>query len=654
MLKTKKSLWLLSLGAVVLVIGGTAIAYWLLVQRNRSIANAPAQLIPQDALLTASISTNPEQWQQLREYGTPETRAALDKQLTQIREQLLTVNGYNYEKDIQPWLGKKVTIAYLGLATPPIGSPQGQAPPPKTSYLPDIIVLPVENPAQARQLLEKTKSQKATQFFERTYKGVQIRETQKSNAENFSAAVLGRFFVVTNNPKTIERAIDTYQGAPSVASIPRYAEELEKLSSPDSFAQVYLNVPAAMALAAANSKRELSPEKVAAQQQGQGIATTVTLEPEGVRFQGVSWLKPNSSQKYRVENTSSRLSRRLPANTLLMLSGSNLARLWQDYVQGAETNPLTPIPPANLNAGLKATLDVDVEEDLLPWMEGEFSLALIPASPEALASPENRQFPPLGAGVVLMVEASDRNRAQATLQKLDAIMATRYQFQVGQTKLGNYPVVSWLSPLGGVSATHGWLEGNVVFLTLGAPITNAIVPQPPATLNQAPLFQQAVSAKPRPSNGQFFLDVERTINNGNLNLAKLPPEQKVLAKAVQAIGATGAINDQRTQRFDLFVQLKKTITPSASPRPSASITFPSTPSTPESPKATQSPTSSPALSESPKTTQTPSSSPALSESPKATQTPSSSPSPIASDSPKPAQTLPSPPTAPQSLPSTSP
>jgi hypothetical protein len=401
---------------------------------------------------------------------------------------------------------------------------------------------------------------------------------------------------------------------------------------------VYLNVPAAMALAAANSKRELSPEKVAAQQQGQGVATTVSLEPGGIRFQGVSWLKPNSEQKYRVENTSSRLSRRLPANTLLMLSGSNLARLWQDYVQGAETNPLTPIPPANLNAGLKATLDLDIEEDLLPWMGGEFSLALVPASPEALASPENRQFPPLGAGVVVMVEASDRNRAQATLQKLDAVMATRYQFQVGQTKLGNYPVVSWLSPLGGVSATHGWLEGNVVFLTLGAPITNAIVPQPPATLNQAPLFQQSVPAKPRPSNGQFFLDVERTINNGSLNLAKLPPEQKVLAKAVQAIGATGATNDQRTQRFDLFVQLKKTITPSASPRPSASITFPSSPSTPESPKASQSPPSSPALS----------------EPPKATQSPATSPSPTVSESPKATQTPPSQPHSPQSLPSTSP
>jgi hypothetical protein len=79
-------------------------------------------------------------------------------------------------------------------------------------------------------------------------------------------------------------------------------------------------------------------------------------------------------------------------------------------------------------------------------------------------------------------------------------------------------------------------------LTLGAPITDAIVPQPQATLNQTPLFQQAVPTKPNPNNGQFFLDVDRTINSGTLNLAQLlPPEQKMLARAIRALGATAQL-----------------------------------------------------------------------------------------------------------------
>ena len=614
MLKKKKPFLLLSLGAAVLLIGGGT-AYWLLVQRNRFLADAPAQLVPQDALVTASISTDSEQWLQLQKYGTPETKAALDKQLTQMRDSLLTANGYNYEQDIKPWLGKMVMIAYLPSGAPSAGTAQGQVPSTGIPFVkqPDLLVLPIEKPLQARQLLEKAKSQKATQFVERTYKGVQIRETQKSKSPNYSVAVLGRFFVVTNNPKITEHVIDCYKGAPSVAATPEYTQALGKINASKPFAQLYLNMPVFSAALAANSTRtalrssaslSLSPAQIARQQQRQGVAATVTLEPQGIRFKGISWLKPNSTQKNEVENASSRLPRRLPADTLLMVSGDNLARLWQDYAQGADSNPLALMPPTYLTGGLKATIDMDLEEDLLPWMGGEFLFALIPASPAAIALPENKQSTQLGAGVVLMVQASDRSRAEATLQKLNEVMATRYQFQVEQTKLGSQPVVSWTSPLGGVSATHGWLEGNVVFLTLGAPITGAIVPQPPATLPQTPLFQQVVPTEPNPNNGQFFLDVERTINSSKLNLPELlPPDQKMLAKAMRAIGVTSAISDERTNRFDVFVQLKTALTPSPSPEAEPSVSPPSTPAVPQAP---QKPASSPSVPQKPQTSPSPS------------------------------------------------
>ncbi len=628
MLKKKKPFLLLTLGAAVLLIGGGVTAYLLLGQRNPFLKDAPvgSQLVPQDALLTASISTDSEQWQQLQKYGTPETRAVLNEQLTQMRDALLTANGYNYEQDIKPWLGKTAMIAYFASGAPAAATGR--------SYLPDLIVLPIENPTQAKQLLEKAKSQKATHFVERTYKGVQIRETQKSNSQNYSAAVLGRFFVVSNNPKTTDRVIDTYKGAASVAATPGYTEKLSKINASKPFAQLYLNVPVFSAAAAANSTQSLSPDKLAAGQQRQGVATTVTLEPEGMRFQGISWLKPKSTQTYEVENTTSRLSRRLPADTLLMLSGGNLARLWQDYAQGAESNPLTPIPPANISEGLKATLGLDFEEDLLPWMGSEFSLALIPTSPQAPTLPGNQQPTQLGAGVVLMVQASDRSLAEKSLQQLDEVMATRYRFQVEKTELGGQPVISWTSPLGGVNATHGWLEGNVVFLTLGAPIAGAIVPQPKATLIQTPLFQQAVPTKPNPNNGQFFLDVDRTINSSTLNLAQLlPPEQKMLAKAIRALGGTVAISDKRSIRFDLFVHLKTVLTPSASPDTERSVSPPSSPSVPQTPQSSpsvpqtpQTPQSSPPVPQTPQTPQSSPSVPQTPQTPQISQTPQSSPS----------------------------
>jgi len=614
-LQKKKLPLALTVGAGVLLLGGGIAAYWLFTQHKPDLKDAPVgfQVIPQDALLTASISTNSAQWQQLQLYGTPETKDALDKQLTQLRDNLLAANGFNYEQDIQRFLGKTVAIAYLGSKPPVTGATPNQVPLLGSSFLPDLIVLPMENSTQAQQLFDKTKSQKATQFFERTYKGILIRETHKSNAQNFSLALLGRFVVVTNHPKFAERVIDTYKGAASVAATPGYLAQLPKIKVSNPFAQLYLNVPAFSASLAANSSAADSPEKVAASQPMQGITSTVTLEPQGVRFQGISWLKANSDRKQRVENTSSRLPRRLPADTLMMIAGGNLAQWWQNTDREKQSNPLLPIKPDSLSAGLKATLGLDFEKDFLPWMKDEFSLALVPAPPEVLTRPENQMSPPLGAGVVLMVEASDRNRADATLKQLDRIMATRYGFQVAETKLKEKSVITWTSRFGGITTTRTWLEGNVVFLTFGAPIASAMLPEPRVPLIQSPLFQQAVPTQPNPNNGQFFLDVERTINSSNLYLPQfLSSDQKLVAKAIRAIGFTQAIQDRRTTRFNLFVQLKTAVILSPTPMPDSSAVTPGSSLVPQSP---QKPQISPSSPSTPQTAQTPSSSPSASPNP---------------------------------------
>lgn len=577
MLRKKKYYRLLTLGTAVLLIGGGFFTYWLLMQRDRFQGKTfvSGQLVPQNALVAASISTDSEQWQQLRKYGTKESKAALNKQLNQLETTLLTKNGYSYEKDIKPWLGETVMIAYLPSVSPVASLEEGKEEGKSQAWFkyPDLIVLPIEDQSQARRLLAKAKSDQTKQLIERSYRGISIIETplesQKSNSGQFTATVLGRFLVVTKNSQIAERVIDTYKGKPSIDETSGYGEKLTKIQASQPFAQFYLNMPAVLAAAATNSEDELSVEQLAADQEMQGVVTTLTLEPEGMRFQSISWLKPNSSKIYRLKNFTSNLPRRLPANTLVMFSGSNLAQLWQEFVQSSQSNPLTPLKPAAISGGLKATLDLDLEEDLLPWMGGEFSLALLPASEreEAIALEENQPPSPFGAGLVLMLKASSPSRAEATFNALDEVMATRYQFRIEENKLNSQPIVSWISPLGGVSATHGWLDDKVAFFTLGSPIAGAIIPEPQAILTQNPLFQTTVPTQPSSNNGQFYLDVERTINNSNLNLPKFPANLQILVRAINTIGLTVATSDERSTSFELFVNLKKNAKPSPSPFP---------------------------------------------------------------------------------------
>ena len=571
--KNKSSL-LLTLGAAGLLIGGGLVAYWLLTQRGVLRGDMPvgANIIPQDAMLTLSLSTDPGQWQQLREFGTPQTQAELDKNLVQLRDRFLTSNGYNYQQDIQPWVGKEVTIAFL---SPQTNTPTTNSTPSPALNASDkqesvVMVLPIENPAAAKQVLEKPKPLKQGKWIERSYKGLQIKETQGLPSQNYSATVLDqRFLVLTDNPKATERAIDTYRGGASLSTTPGYTQSLSKITASQPFAQLYVNVPLAARVTAANPARPVSPQNLAPLQQNQGLATTITLETEGIRAKSISWLKPNSERTQVVENKAGRMQSRLPAQTLMMLSGGNLQRLWQDYVQGTKSNPLTPVPPENLRGGVKSLTGLDLDQDFLSWMNGEFSLAVIPAAPK-VGSPED-----FALSLVFMVQTSDRTRAEKSLQQLDQVMSRQYQFQIQQAKVESQSIVNWVAPFGTLTASHGWLDGDVAFLSLGAPVADRILPKPATTLASTEQFQKTVPSELSPNNGQFFLNVDPTVKT--LPLPEFFPGQQTLVEAMRSIGVTTAVSDERSIRYDIFVALKKAGKPGSLPSPGSSPTTRATP-----------------------------------------------------------------------------
>ncbi len=564
--KNKPSL-LLTLGASGLLIGGGIAAYWILSQQTSWLGDMPvgANIIPQDALLTVSVATDVAQWQQLRKFGTKQTQAELDKNLAELRDSFLTANGYNYQQDIQPWVGQEVTIAFLSPHTTPPNksSPTSATATNKQSV---IMVLPVENSAAAKQILSKPKPLKQGKWVARNYKGVQIKETQGAPSQNYSTTVLDqRFLVVTDNPKATESAIDTYKSGASIAKTSGYTQALNKIKA-QRFAQFYVNIPAAARVAAANPSRSFSSQGLAQLQNHQGLASTVILESEGIRFKSISWLKQNSRRVHMVENKAGKMQSRLPADTLMMISGGNLQQLWQDYTQGV-SNPLAPIPPENLRGGVKSLTGLDLERDLLSWMGG-FSLSIIPAAQTG----DSKDF---ALSLLFMVETSDRLKAEKSLQQLDKVISRQYQFQIQEAKVGGKPVFNWISPYGTLTATHGWLDENIAFLTLGAPIVEQIIPKPAITLASTEQFQKTVPAV-SPNNGQFFLNVNPTVKALPLN--QFLPNQKTLLEAMRSIGITAAVSDQRSVRYDIFVSLKKAENPGLLPSPDPmSATQPTSP-----------------------------------------------------------------------------
>ncbi|BDI18462.1 hypothetical protein ANSO36C_42640 [Nostoc cf. commune SO-36] len=571
MKKNKKSSLVLTLSAAGLLIVGGSVGYWLLAQRQISASDllVGANIIPGDALFAVSLTTDPQQWQKLRQFGTRETQTELDKNLVQLRDRFLTNNGYDFQKDIAPWVGNDIAIAILA---PPIENKS--VPKPVTTnedaasdQQSMVMVLPVKNPEIAKNILAQPKTLKQGKWIDRSYQGIAIKQSEGQPGEIFSAALLdGRFLVITDSAKATERAIDAYKNKTSLATSGGFAENFPKIANYQPFAQFYVNVPIAAKIAAASPNRPLPAQVLAQLQNNQGLAGTMTLESEGIRFKGVSWLNPNSQRVLAVENKAGKMQSRVPEETLMMLSGGNLQRLWGDYVLTSQRNPLSPIAPEQLRGGVKSLINLDLDKDLLSWMKGEFSLSLIPNTPKAGSSDDFR------AGLVFMVQASNayngqslRQSAEASLKQLDDVMRNQYQFQVQPGKVADRPVVNWVSPYGTLTATHGWLDGDVAFLVVGAPITDKIVPKPNNALASTIPFQQTVPTEPNPTNGQFFLDVERTVKN--FPLPTLIPNQRILLDATRSIGMTSAVSDSRSNRYDIFIALKKVTNATALPSP---------------------------------------------------------------------------------------
>ncbi len=560
-----KRKFLVSLGAAIALIGGGT-AIWWVIRQNTPVEGLPvgSEVLPQSTAMTLAFTTNENQWQQLQQFGNPETKAALAESFAKLRDRYLTSNGLDYDRDIQPWVGQEVTVAFL----PPVlenNQPAAIQPynPNGLVDTPPVFILPIANPAKAQALMATPKTAAGQEWVERDYKGQKIREVHGKEEPAYAATVLdNRIVVVSPSAKAIEQVIDTFKGKPPLSRISEYNQAFKQLKTVAPLVRLFVNVPAAEKMALTNPALPIPPQALSLLHNNQGMVSTVNLVQEGVRMQGVAWVAPDSKVRYRTDNKAQRMPSLLPAQTVMMASGGSLKQFWQETSQKDEKNPAPRTSGYSINtaqSGLENLTGMNVDKDFLPWMDGEFALGLISAPAATDPTPT--------AGVMMLVQASDRRAAEQSLKKLDQVMKDRYQFQVSQSDAG---VVKWVSQFTALSATHGWLDGNVLYLAIGPGVSSLVAPAAGKTLAEADLFRKATATNLPANNGHFFLNVEPLANNTNLPFPILPTENRAVLSAIRAIGVTTAVQDGHTFRFDTQVLLQKSEADGAVPSPSAS------------------------------------------------------------------------------------
>jgi Protein of unknown function (DUF3352) len=526
-------------GAAALLVAAGTLAFFLINSRpSNEVIPLGATIVPQNALLSLTVSTEDGPWQKLGQFGTSESKAGWNKYLKHFETDFLEPFSLSYSKDIKGWMGQQLTMAMVSPA------PEDAA---QAGHSATVWVLPIRDAQQAQSVLSRMAGSGAGQ--KRTYKDVEVQTFQGSNGKTVSAFILeGRLLIAANGNNTLNQVIDTYRGGPSLAQTPRFQDAMSTIEDGSAFAKLYVNLPMATAGALQDAGRGLSQSNLERLQAVQGLGSTISIQDEGLNFKAVSWLKPNTKQELKGSNKSQTLAKSLPSDTLATISGGDFQQVWQDYSQGTESQLIVPFNPKKIQSGLQRSTGLDFEKEFVPWMNGEFVAAVVPSTDKSKQ----------GVGLTVLVKTSDRNKADQAFKKLDTALRDRHNFLVSESKVNNRLVTTWKVPPNLPLASHGWLDGDVAFFTFGAPITQRIVTPDNATLVNADLFKATDKTSLSSNSGHFFADLQRTatlMKNSPL-LPKLSPTTSQYVQAMDGIGVTSSIQNPWSTRYDMFLKLK--------------------------------------------------------------------------------------------------
>ncbi len=521
-------------GAGLLIVGSIGALVWLNSNRTlQELMPAGTELIPQSALMTVSVSTDPSQWQRLQQLGTSQTQKMIADKLQEWQTQFLSDRGLNYGKDIQPWIGQQATLAQIPISA----TTASEAKQPLQMW-----VLPIANLAAAQTVLSRLGS---TSLAKRTYKGVTIQQTGAQAAHPYAVTVINnKFVVITSTVKLMEQAIDTQQGQPSLAQIARYPQAISQIEAGQPFAQIYLNLPTAIAQTTL-SPTGASPSPSPALEY-QGLVANLNLESQAIRMSSVLWLNPISPGQLAQASGGEKIAQRLPSDSLAAFAIGNFQQVWQNYLQGSNL-PYSDLP-RRLRDHFNTSTGLDFDREFAPWMTGEFGVALLPTKGKGLQN----------TGIIILAQASDQTRAEKSLAKLDQIASDRLRYVVSKEKTDNGTLVTWKVPPTIPLASRGWLADKTAFFTFGGSITDQFVPQPQTSLASSSPFQLVTRSGLSAVSSQFFFDLPGTFAQLARNPI-LPKPGSALRKTTQGligIGITASNPTNWSSRYDIRLQFE--------------------------------------------------------------------------------------------------
>lgn len=317
------------LGAAVLVARG-AFFYFRVVKESSLTPMAGAKVVPEEALMTAFISTEAKSWSQGDKFGTPKGQKLIGEGIEKWSEEILASAELDYERDLQSWVGN-VMVAWLPANSEAWTRNEDSL----------LVVVGIKNKLEAWNFAKKLKEKEGQEFKETKYKGITVFET-KTGTEDVAAAILGNKLVFSSDPDGVESAIDTFKDSQSFAR----KEGAKKLLAGKSAVKnpiFKLYVPdygelLTDAIAISGTTYELTPELLEQLAALESVVMGIGFQEEGLRLQVLTSFNPDAL-KHDFKPGKSEIVSRFPAETFALVSGREMNKIWSEIVEQSAALP---------------------------------------------------------------------------------------------------------------------------------------------------------------------------------------------------------------------------------------------------------------------------------------------------------------------------
>ncbi len=499
---------------------------------------AGAEIIPENATAVAYLDTDYEKWSQLKQFDLSNIPETLQEEIKDWQDNFSYIKDLEYQKDIEPWLGGAMFAVLPGQPTQ------------NNNQL--LMILGIKDKFEAKNFFDKLKKESEVKLTKIEYQEIEIATAIDQYNKRIVSASIDNQLIIANNPQVIKQAIESYRKNLSLINHHKSKSILnKKFDSNNSLAAIYLFDYNQLLYRNLDSNRELplinNLETIEA------TVINLTRTSKGLKLRLTTQLKQEVPVKLAINQ--SELLQLFPDNTIALINGQNLDKIWSTAVTQLETNREASYLLDIARLSLHLTANLELDRDIFGWMDGEFALGLIKTE-TPITSDIN-----IGLGGMIVLETTRPKIAQKKIANLEKVLATQFDLEIFEEKINDKTIVQWRDRYGDNLISYSWLDFHHLFLALGNSAWKSIDIKPYQSLTKDKYFKSINKELTGNNLGYCYLDLAQI-----LNLAYYFPIEELdvdiqsaiaLLKSIEGIGIVVTMPNSYTYQQDLFILFKE-------------------------------------------------------------------------------------------------